>query len=256
MENCYSPADLQPKNSEGLSGKIVIERRSDPPGPRHRLFVRVTHWINAICFFALLISGSEILAHHPELYWGENGFFGDPHFVSFSTEEHAYIGIGTARSIHFLAAWVLVFNASAYVLTGLIAGHIWRNLLPDRDQLTIAHVRKEITDHLRMHHDEAELARRYNLVQKLAYLGVLFICGPLIVLTGLAMSPAVTAQYPWLIEMFAGRQTARTLHFITAAALIAFVSVHVWQVWLVGFRRAVAAMITGRFRSHGGMGQQ
>lgn len=213
---------------------------------RHALFVRLTHWINAACIVALLFSGVEILAHHPELYWGETGFFGDPYFLSFGKEETEFIGMGTGRSIHFIAAWILVFNAIVYFVLGLAGGHVRHDLLPDRDQLAPDHIRRVVVDHLYLRHDEADAVRRYNLIQKLAYLVVLFVLGPLIVLTGLAMSPAITAQYPILIEVWGGRQTARTLHFIVAASLLAFILIHLWQVWLVGWRRETRAMITGR----------
>lgn len=215
---------------------------------RHRLFVRLTHGVNAICIVALILSGIEILAHHPELYWGENGFFGDPYFLSFGSQEYEFIGMGPGRSIHFLAAWVLVFSAAFYFLLGFLGGHIARDLLPDRDQLDAGHVRRAIADHLRLRHDAADAARRYNLVQKLAYLAVIFVLGPLIVLTGLAMSPAVTASYPFLIEMWGGRQTARSVHFIVAASFLLFLLVHLWQVWLVGWRREVRAIVTGWYR--------
>ncbi len=96
---------------------------------RHKVWVRFCHWVNALCIVVLLFSGAEILAHHPELYWGENGFFGDPYFLSLGSREYEFIGMGTGRSIHFLAAWVLVFNAFAYVLFSL-RRHLWRDLLP------------------------------------------------------------------------------------------------------------------------------
>lgn len=222
-----------------------------PHGLRHPLFVRITHWITAFCIIALIVTGAEILAHHPELYWGETGFFGDPYFLSFGKEEYEYIGMGNARSIHFLAAWILAFNVIVYVALGLAKGHVWRDLLPDRDQLGSDHIRREIYDHIRLHHDEAELARRYNLLQKLAYLAVVFVLTPVILLTGLAMSPSVTAQYHWLIEMWGGRQTARSIHFLAAISFLAFLLIHVWQVWLVGFRHHVGAMITGRLHTAG-----
>lgn len=210
---------------------------------RHSLLVRVTHWINAACIAALLVSGGEILLHHPELYWGETGFFGDPAFLSFGSEEGELIGIGLARSIHFLAAWMLVFNAVAYFSAGFIGRHFRTRLLPSRTQLGRAHIIQTVRDHIALRHDPH--ATDYNLLQKLAYLIVLLLFGPLMVLTGLAMSPAVTAAYPWLIEIFGGRQTARTLHFLVAGGLLGFLIIHVWQVWLVGWRRELRAMITG-----------
>lgn len=226
----------------------AIHDASAPRRYRHTVTVRITHWINAGAIIALLLSGIEILAHHPELYWGETGFFGDPYFLSFGSEEHEFIGMGTGRSIHFIAAWTLVVNSSAYLIVGLARGHIVRDLLPNRDQLTLAHVRSQILDHLRLRHDAADAARRYNVLQKLAYLVVIFGFGPLIVLTGLAMSPAVTADYPILIEMFRGRQTARSIHFLVAASFLLFLVVHVGQVWLIGWRRELRAMVTGWHR--------
>lgn len=215
---------------------------------RHSLLVRVTHWINAVCIVALLVSGGEILLHHPELYWGETGFFGDPAFLSFGSEEGEVIGMGLARSIHFLGAWILVFNAATYFSIGLIGRHFRTRLFPSRTQLTRANVVQTIRNHVAFRHDHG--ATDYNLLQKLAYLIVLLLFGPLMVATGLAMSPAVTAAYPWLIEIFGGRQTARTVHFLVAGGLLAFILIHVWQVWLVGWRRGIRGMTTGWLPSH------
>ena len=217
---------------------------------RHSLIVRVTHWINAACIGVLLVSGGEILLHHPEFYWGETGFFGDPALLSFGSEEGEVIGIGLARSIHFLAAWIVVANAVAYFSTGLVRRHFQTRLFPSRVQLSLAHVVRTIRDHIALRHDYG--ATEYNLLQKIAYLVVLLLFGPLMVLTGLAMSPAVTAAYPWLIGIFGGRQTARTLHFLVSGALLGFILIHVWQVWLVGWRRELRAMITGWHVEHEG----
>lgn len=210
--------------------------------PRHRLSVRIAHWVNALAFFAMVFSGFVILLAHPRLYWGENGYFDQPALVDFPLPvvlEHT----GWARSLHFLGAWILVINGGLYLLSGIVGGHFFRRMLPSRMQLRVAHMAQDLRDHLRFKVPEG--GHGYNLLQKLAYLAVVLGLFPLVLLTGLTMSPAVTAAWPWLFDLFGGRQSARTIHFFAAAALVLFLLVHVFQVILVGFRKEVWAMIAG-----------
>ena len=223
---------------------------SDPIPPvslapihRHRLSVRIWHWINAVAFMAMLVSGFVILLAHPRLYWGEAGYYGDPAWLDLPLPESLSFS-GYARSVHFLAAWILVINAALYLLYGLANGHFLRRLLPSAAQLRPVRIASDVWMHLRLKtHTDADGS--YNLLQKLSYLGVLFVLLPVVLLTGLTMSPAVTTDYPWLFDLFGGRQSARTIHFIAASSLLLFLLVHVFQVILVGFRREVLAMITG-----------
>ena len=155
--------------------------------------------------------------------------------------------LGSARDWHFLMAWLFVANGAVYLLFGLLSGHFRRDLAPARDQLRPRHVAAEIWDHARLRRPRGAAARHYNVLQKLAYLTVVFVLLPLTVLTGLTMSPAVTSALPGLIDLFAGRQSARTIHFLVASALVAFVLVHVIQVLLAGAFNSMRSMITGRY---------
>lgn len=159
----------------------------------------------------------------------------------------SYTDLAAGRRWHFFFAWWLVINGLVYLAYGLIAGHVRRDLLPDRDQLSPAHLADEIADHARLRFPKGEEARRYNALQKLAYLGVIFVLLPLIVATGLTMSPGMDAAWPWLVDLFAGRQSARTIHFVCASLLVAFVIVHVAMVVASGVLNNLRSMITGRY---------
>jgi thiosulfate reductase cytochrome b subunit len=156
-------------------------------------------------------------------------------------------GLGLARGWHFALAWLFVLNGAAYLLFGLGSGHFRRDLLPAGRELRPRHLLGDIWNHLRLRRPCGEAARRYNVLQKLSYMGVVFVLLPLIVLTGLTMSPAVTAALPFLFDLFGGRQSARTIHFILANLLVLFVLVHVIQVILAGPVNEMRSMITGRF---------
>jgi thiosulfate reductase cytochrome b subunit len=155
--------------------------------------------------------------------------------------------LALARDWHFLMAWMFVFNGTVYLLFGLFSGHFWRDLAPQADQLRPRHIMADIWNHLRLRRPRGEDAKRYNVLQKLAYLGVIFLLLPAILLSGLTMSPAVTAAFPFLFDLFAGRQSARTIHFICANLLLLFVLVHVAQVLLSGAFNLMRSMITGRY---------
>jgi thiosulfate reductase cytochrome b subunit len=213
---------------------------------RHPWYVRTAHWVAASSIMALIPSGIVILGYHPELYWGETGFFGDPYFLSFGKRSHEMFSMGGARQVHFLAAWFLVGAAVLYFLWGFSTGYIRTRLFPTSDQLEVSHIKQLAADHFALKHDEADAALRYNLFQKIAYMLVIFVIAPVIVFTGLAMSPNLTAEYPGLIEFWGGRQTARTMHFLAASALFAFLVIHLWQIWLVGVKKLVGPMLTGR----------
>lgn len=213
---------------------------------RHTRLVRITHWINALSFLLLVPSGIAILLAHPEFYWGETGYYGDPTALRLPLEPN-FFHTGWGRTVHFFFAWMLVLNGMLYLAAGVVSGHFRRKLWPSADQLRPAHIAAEIADHLRLRAPRGEAATRYNLLQKLSYLAVVFILLPLLLLTGLTMSPAVTAAVPELFVWFGGRQSARTLHFIAAALLVLFFLIHVFQVFVAGFRNEMRAMITGKF---------
>jgi thiosulfate reductase cytochrome b subunit len=156
-------------------------------------------------------------------------------------------GLALARDWHFLLAWLFVLNGAIYLVFGLLSGHVRRDLLPNADQLRARHVLSDIWNHLRLRSPRGEADRRYNVLQKFAYLLVVFVLLPVMVLSGLTMSPAVTAAAPVLFDLFGGRQSARTIHFITANLLVLFVLVHVLQVLVSGAFNRMRAMITGRY---------
>ena len=161
--------------------------------------------------------------------------------------------LSMARSWHFFFAWVLVLNGLAYVAYGLATRHLQRDLAPDGNDLRS--VGQSIRDHLRFRHPTGEAAKRYNVLQKIAYLVVIFLLLPLIVLMGLAMSPWLNAVLPGWVDVVGGRQSARTIHFVVAWLLVAFVAIHVFEVLISGAWNHLRSMITGRYTvkesSHG-----
>jgi len=159
----------------------------------------------------------------------------------------SYRALVDGRHWHFFFAWLFVLNGAFYVIGNLLNGHIRRDLLPTADQLTRKHLWHEIIEHARLRFPKGEEARRYNVIQKFTYLAVIFGVLPLMILTGLTMSPAVNAGQPWLVEVFGGRQSARSLHFICANLIVLFVLVHVALVIVVGFFNSMRSMITGRY---------
>lgn len=166
-----------------------------------------------------------------------------------------YQDLATGRHWHFLFAWLFVLNGAVYLLSGFASGHFLRDLLPSRDQMR--HVGRSILDHARLRFPRGEAARDYNVLQKLAYLAVVFLLLPVMVLAGLSLSPALNAAFPWLPALFDGRQSARTVHFIFATLIVLFVLVHVAMVLLSGPWNNIRAMVTGRYNidgqaAHGG----
>jgi thiosulfate reductase cytochrome b subunit len=155
--------------------------------------------------------------------------------------------LALGRRWHFFFAWAFVANLSVYLMAGMASGHFWRDLLPSRQQLRVRSLLQDIGGHLRLKFPRGEASRGYNPLQKLTYLVVIFVLLPLMILTGLAMSPGMDAILPWLVDLFGGRQSARTIHFITAALIVLFVFVHVAMVLLAGPLNELRAMITGRF---------
>jgi thiosulfate reductase cytochrome b subunit len=153
--------------------------------------------------------------------------------------------LAMGRAWHFFFAWIFVLNGALYVLLGILSGHLRRDLWPTRiDWKRLGHT---FIEHARLRFPKGDEARRYNGIQKLAYLSVIFIVGPLIVLTGLTMSPTIDAGWPWLLAIFGGRQSARTIHFICAMALLAFFLVHIIMVILSGTWNNLRSMISGRY---------
>jgi thiosulfate reductase cytochrome b subunit len=155
--------------------------------------------------------------------------------------------LGLARDWHFLIAWLFVINGAVYLLLGLANGHFRRDLAPAADQLRARHILADLWDHVRLRAPGGEAARRYGLLQKVAYLTVVLGLLPAMVLSGLTMSPAVTAAVPGLLDLFGGRQSARTIHFLVANLLVVFVLVHVFEVFVAGAVNGMRSMVTGRY---------
>lgn len=152
------------------------------------------------------------------------------------------------RRWHFFFAWVLVLNGATYLLAGALSGHLRRDLVPRASELGLRHLATELWNHLRLRFPHGEAALRYNTLQKLTYAGVIFVLGPLMVLTGLTMSPGINAAAPFLLDVFGGRQSARSIHFIAANLLMAFFVIHILALLAVGVWNELRSMITGRYR--------
>jgi thiosulfate reductase cytochrome b subunit len=253
---------------------------------RHTFLVRLTHWINALTIFLMIGSGLNIFNAHPRLFWGKTGSEFDHSFFSVGSTmtPHGMRGVTTigslhfdttgflgwskaaddwtsrawpswitvpsyqdladARHWHFFFAWVLVTNGAIYLLWSLLIRHVQRDLWP-----TVGDIRsipRSVLDHLRLKHPTGEAAKRYNVLQRLAYLGLIgLVLG--MVATGLTMSPGFDAFAPWLLDVFGGRQSARSLHFIFASLITAFIAVHLIEVVLAGPVNEIRSMITGRY---------
>jgi len=220
--------------------------------PRHSALVRVTHWITTLAFLGLLVSGVEILISHPRFYWGETGnvntppLFQIPIPASRASVPTGYSYVlpdqnGWSRYLHFHAAWLAVLTGLLYVSASLINGHFRWSLLPMRGSLTAQRIWDEVAQHLRRRPGEQQ-PWSYNVLQRLTYLTVIFVLFPLIIWTGLAMSPAIASAVPAVVTVFGGQQSARTIHFFVTIALVLFLLIHIVMVWRAGFRRRVRAM--------------
>lgn len=248
---------------------------------RHRWPVRVAHWLNAPVLIILIMSGLQIFNAHPALYWGDRsdrdrpllsmrpmqtdsgeikgittilghrldttGVLGYSNGMSRGFPAWATIPGGKwlamGRQWHLFFAWLFVANGLIFTAYALASRHATRDLVPTgKDWRGIG---KSIKEHLILRHPGGEEAKRYNVLQKLAYATILFIVAPLIVLTGLAMSPTIDTAFPWLLTLFGGRQAARTIHFIACFSLVGFIVIHVLQVVFTGFLNNMCSMVTG-----------
>ncbi len=238
----------------------------------HRRWVRICHWVVVLSFFTLAVTGFLILMVHPRLYWGEVGNDLTPAIlelpisnnhrpseweqtVTFAELNHEAVSAnrtylifnqnGWGRSLHFLAAWFLLASGLFYAVAGIITGHLWRDLIPRARELVPSTLWQDLKDHVHLQFGSAGGGPPYGVLQRCAYASVVFIVLPLMFVTGLAMSPAVTAAYPILLDLFGGYQSARSVHFFGFSALVLFLIVHVAMVVLTGFRRQLRAMILG-----------
>ncbi|MDG1890423.1 MAG: cytochrome b/b6 domain-containing protein [Verrucomicrobiota bacterium] len=239
----------------------------------HAHTTRITHWMVALAFFILSMTGYLILMVHPRLYWGEvgnalteafmelpisrnyqHGGWAEPvpfddtgvSPVSRVRDYEIFNQNGWARSLHFLGAWLLVIAGLVYLLHGTISGHFRHHLLASVHPRTARGLLQDLKNHMALKIRPASGGPQYGCLQKLTYLVVVFIMMPLAVVTGFAMSPAITAEYPFLSDMFGGFQSARTIHFFVSVALVLFVIIHVLMVVMSGFRAQIRAMTVGK----------
>lgn len=259
---------------------------------RHRLPVRIMHWINVLAFFMLLMSGLQIFNAHPALNWGKSSYDGKPPLLQMAAGQmpdgkiigvtqvlgHRFVTTGLlgasrgtdgalvergfpmwatipgpqwlsmARRWHFFFAWIFVLNGAAFILYSIFSRHLARDLAPNRSDWRS--IGQSIKDHLLLRHPHGEAEKHYNVLQKLAYLIVIFGLLPLIVLTGWSMSPRLDTVMPGWIDVFGGRQSGRTIHFVVAWLLVGFVLIHVFEAIISGFWNNLRSMITGRYRIH------
>ena len=238
----------QPQPEEPRGGDLVR---------RHRLSTRIWHWINALTIFIMLMSGLMILNAHPRLYWGEYGANPDAAWLVLADMEDiafpgwltipSFYSLADARLWHLFFAWVLTLGALFYWIWSLANGHIRRDLWPSREQRRPSHILHDVIEHAKLRFPTGVEALKYNVLQKFAYLGVLLVLLPLVILTGLCMSPGFDAA-THITVLFGGRQTARSIHFLCAAGFALFIVVHLVMVVLAGPFNEVRSMITGRYR--------
>ena len=248
-ESAYIPSAASAVPAAAVPNKAVTSR--------HSALVRVTHWITALCFLALLVTGGEIVISHPRFYWGETGndltpaLFKLPIPASRNLVPTGYKYVlpdanGWSRYLHFQAAWAVILTGLLYLIFGFLSGHFRKNLLPDRADLSWRAISRAIASHLRFARPSEEEAWSYNFLQRIAYLFVIFVLFPLVIWTGLAMSPAFVSAFPASVNLLGGQQSARTIHFFVSLALVLFLLVHVGMVVFAGFWSRMRAMITGR----------
>jgi thiosulfate reductase cytochrome b subunit len=219
---------------------------------RHRISTRVWHWINAVAIIVMLMSGMMISNAHPHLYWGQYGanldasWFDPPRFPGWATIPTNY-NLALARHWHLFFAWVFAFGFLIYLIVSLINRHL-RDLHVERREIAPKHLIEEVVHHAKLQFPTGAAALKYNTLQKLTYIVVLFVLFPLLILTGLCLSPGLSPVTMWAIDLFGGRASARSIHFICAAAIALFIIVHLLLVLLAGPYNEIRSMITGKFR--------
>jgi thiosulfate reductase cytochrome b subunit len=224
--------------------RLAIRTSDVVDSPRHSALVRFTHWIFTLSFFGLAVSGFAIILAHPHFYWGETGGIGTPSLFDLPLPTMLGGPSGWGRSLHFQSAWVAVLAGALYLVSGVLSQHFRSQLLPRSTDLSWRSLRASFVDHL--HFERPVEEDSYNVLQRLSYLTVIFLVFPLIIVTGFAMSPAITSVVPEFVTIFGGHQTARTLHFFLGDLLLVFLLVHIAMVILAGFSSRMRAMITGR----------
>ena len=272
------PMDM-PMKTEPVGGDVV---------DRHRLSTRLWHWTNVVTLVIMLMSGLMIFNAHPRLYWGAYGANPDYAWLQIGATQAntGFLRVGNvtvettgilgrwtdssgqirnrafpwwatipqgynlalARRWHLTFAWVFAVGIAVYLIRSLVNRHLQRDLLPTTEEVKPSHIWTDIKHHATLNFPKGEAARRYNVLQKFAYLSVLIVLIPGMILTGFTMSPGLNASMSWLLDLFGGRQSARSLHFIFATGIVLFILVHLLMVVLAGPINEIRSMITGRFR--------
>ena len=254
---------------------------------RHALPLRIMHWINAICLLVLLGSGLQIFNAHPALYWGQRSNFEQPWLAMGATQSrggplHGFTTLGShrfnttgvlgvskvdghptvrgfpawatipgpqwlamGRAWHFFFAWLFAINGALFVAYALWTRHLTRDLVPTRRDWR--GIGRSILDHALLRHPHGEAALRYNVLQRIAYLLVIFVLGGGMLLMGLAMSPRMDSVLGWLVDAVGGRQSARSIHFLLAMGFVAFFLIHLFEVIVTGVGNNLRSIITGKY---------
>lgn len=242
-----------------MAERVDSGMASPPVVRRHALATRLWHWITAASVVILIGSGLMILNAHPQLYWGQYGANFDPPWfrVAWVFEGGRVPGwltiptdynLAMARRWHLFFALVLGFALLAYMIASLVNRHFSRDLRVRRRDLAPAVLAHDLREHLALRFHNPADPRAYNVFQKLSYVAVIFVALPVLILTGLAMSPGMDAAWPWLLDLFGGRQSARSVHFIAMVLLAGFIVVHLALVILAGPWNEVRSMVTGNWR--------
>jgi thiosulfate reductase cytochrome b subunit len=245
-------ADARPVASSSSPAAVT----ASTPRKRHATLVRITHWLTTLAFFALLVTGGEIVLSHPRFYWGETGNVNMRPWLNLhlpSSRDTVPTGYGYvlpdqngwSRYLHFQAAWLAVATGLLYILWGFFSGHFRRNILPAASDLSFNQLGASLMKRLRFARPGGEDTWSYNVLQRIAYLVVIFVLFPVMIWTGLAMSFGFDAAFPLAVRLLGGQQTARSLHFIVTILLVLFLIVHVVMIFVAGFWSRMRAMITG-----------
>lgn len=221
---------------------------------KHKLWTRLWHWTNVFAFFIMVGSGLGILNAHPHLYWGDHGAQPDhpwlelPHWPGWATIPGSY-NLALSRRWHLFFALILAFNLLIFMIVSLANKHFQRDLTIRRREIAPGHLWHDIKEHLALRFHDPKDPAAFNVLQKISYAAVIFGLLPLIIFTGLSLSPGINASWPWLLDLFGGRASARSIHFLAMVGLLGFVVVHLALVILAGPIREVGSMITGYWKT-------
>lgn len=215
---------------------------------KHKLATRLWHWTNVVAIFILFMSGLNIFNAHPRLYWGRYGSWQDTPWLILERFPHwmtipGYYSLADARLWHFFFAYIFAFGLLLFLIFSLINKHLQHDFHITRKEWRPKNIWHDVVEHLKLNFEHG--GGKYNVLQKFAYAGVVFVMIPLMIFTGLTMSPTMDASWPWLLDIFGGRQSARSIHFIVAWGLFGFFVLHIVLVLLSKPLKQIHDMITG-----------